>query len=294
MADDRVRWFFVELLTPDYTGHNMRDTQIDLELLKQRMRDTWMAGDFGQIAQYSAKGGEEFVTRLAISRGMRVLDVACGTGNLAVPAARTGAQVTGVDIAPNLLEQARQRAAGQGLLATFEEGDAEQLAYPDGQFDVVMSMFGAMFAPRPERVSSELARVCRQGGTIAMANWTPEGFVGKMFSLTSRYVPAPSGIPSPVLWGIEEVAKERFAAYATKTEAVRRAIIFDCPFPPKQVVQFFRDYFGPTQMAFSRLDAAGQSALAAELEKLWSEHNRGEQERTLVSAEYLEVVATRV
>lgn len=130
-----------------------------------------------------------------------MLDVACGTGNLAIPAARRGAQVTGVDIAPNLVEQARQRATGEGLQVTFEEGDAEQLPYPDAQFDLVMSMFGAMFAPRPERVASELARVCRQGGTIAMANWTPEGFVGKTFNLTSRYVPPPDGVPAPVLWG---------------------------------------------------------------------------------------------
>src|SRR6516164_8721300 len=230
MADDRVRGFFVELLTPDYTGHNMRDTQIDLQLLKQRMRDTWMAGDFGQIAQYSAKGGEEFVNLLAISRGMRVLDVACGTGNLAVPAARAGAQVTGVDIAPNLLEQARQRAAGQGLLATFEEGDAEQLAYTDGKFDVVMSMFGAMFAPRPERVSSELARVCRQGGTIAMANWTPEGFVGKTFRLMASHVPPPEGIPAPVLWGVEDNVKERLGRYVSKIETTRQALIFDYPY----------------------------------------------------------------
>jgi ubiquinone/menaquinone biosynthesis C-methylase UbiE len=271
----------------------MLDTRIDLEQLKQGIRGAWMAGDFGQIAQYSAKGAEEFVNRLAISRGMRVLDVACGTGNLAIPAARRGAQVTGVDIAPNLLEQARQRAAGQGLPATFEEGDAEQLPYPHAQFDLVMSMFGAMFAPRPEQVSSELARVCRQGGTIAMANWTPEGFVGKMFRLTSRYVPPPEGIPAPGLWGMESVVKERFGPYVSKTETARRAILFDYPFPPRQVVQFFRDYFGPTQMAFSRLDAAGQSAFAADLEKLWSEHNKGENGRTLVSGEYLDVTATR-
>ena len=252
-----------------------------------------MAGDFGQIAQYSAKGAEEFVNRLPISRGMRVLDVACGTGNLAIPAARRGAQVTGVDIAPNLVEQARQRAAAEGLPVTFEEGDAEELTHPDAQFDLVMSMFGAMFAPRPERISSELARVCRQGGTIAMANWTPEGFVGRMFSLTSRYVPPPAGLPAPVLWGIENVVKERLGAYASTMEAARRAITLDYPGVPRQVVQFFRDYFGPTQMAFSRLNTAGHSALAAELEKLWSEHNRGENGRTLVSAEYLEVTATR-
>lgn len=271
----------------------MPDAQIDFEKLKQRMRDTWMAGDFGQIARHSAKGAEEFVDRLAISRGMRVLDVACGTGNLAIPAARKGAQVTGVDIAANLLEQARQRAAQEGLQATFEEGDAERLPYPDGQFDLVMSMFGAMFAPRPERVASELARVCRRGGTIAMANWTPEGFVGKTFGLMSRYVPLPEGIPAPVLWGSEKVVRERLGAYAPKTGTVRRTITLDYPFRPKQVVQFFRDYFGPTQVAFSRLDAAGQSALGADLEKLWREHNQGENGRTSVSAEYLEVTAVR-
>jgi ubiquinone/menaquinone biosynthesis C-methylase UbiE len=271
----------------------MAHTQIDFEQLKHRMRGTWMAGDFGQIAQYSAKGAEEFVNRLPISRGMRVLDVACGTGNLAIPAARKGAQVTGVDIAPNLLEQARQRAAVETLPATFEEGDAEKLPYPDAQFDLVMSMFGAMFAPRPERVASELARVCRPGGIIAMANWTPEGFVGKTFRLTARYVPPPEGIPAPVLWGVENVVKERLGQHTSKIETARRALTFDYPLPPRDVVQFFRTYFGPTQMAFSRLDAAGQSALAADLEKLWIEHNRAGAGRTLVSAEYLEVTATR-
>src|SRR5260370_13927043 len=156
-----------------------------------------------------------------------------------------------------------------------------------------MRMFGVMLAPRAERVSSELARVCRPGGTIAMANWMPEGFVGKTFRLTSRYVPPPQGIPAPVLWGVENVVKERLGGYASKTETARRAITFDYPPPPPQVVQFFREHFPPTQMAFSKVDASGQSALAADLEKLWSEHNKGEVGRTLVSAEYLEVTATR-
>jgi ubiquinone/menaquinone biosynthesis C-methylase UbiE len=257
------------------------------------MRDTWMAGDFGQIARYSAKGAVEFVDRLAISRGMRVLDVACGTGNLAIPVARTGAIVVGVDIATNLLAQARERAAREDLRITFDESDAEQLPYPDSSFDVVMTMFGAMFAPRPERAAAELLRVCRPGGRIAMANWTPEGFVGKTFSLTSRYVPPPDGIPAPVLWGNEKVVRERLGAFALETHTARRAITFDYPFPPRQVVQFFRDYFGPTQMAFSKLNAGGQSDLAAELEKLWSEHNQGKDGRTLVSAEYLEVTVVR-
>lgn len=271
----------------------MAHTQIDLDQLKQRMRTTWMAGDFGQVALYTAKAAEEFVSRLRISPGMRALDVACGTGNLAIPAARNGAQVTGVDIAPNLLEQARQRAVAERLPATFQEGDAEQLPYPDAQFDLVISMFGAMFAPRPERVASELARVCRPGGMIAMANWTPEGFVGKTFRLTAQYVPPPQGIPAPVLWGAENVVNERLRPFTSKIETMRREILFDQPRPPREVVQFFRTYFGPTQMAFSKLDAPGQSALAADLEKLWTEHNQGTPGRTLVSAEYLEVHATR-
>lgn len=126
-----------------------------------------------------------------------------------------------------------------------------------------------------------------------MANWTPEGFVGKTFGLTSRYVPPPAGIPAPVWWGVESVVRERLGAYVSEMDTVRRAIMFDYPLPPRQVVHFFRDYFGPTQMAFSRLDGAGQSSLAAELEKLWTEHNKGENDRTLVSAEYLEVTITR-
>lgn len=267
--------------------------QTDFDQLKQRMRSTWMAGDFGQIARYSAKGAEEFVDRLLIAPGMRVLDVACGTGNLAIPAARKNAQVSGVDIAPNLIEQARQRAAEEGLPVTFEEGDAEQLPYPDAHFDLVMSMFGAMFAPRPHLVASELWRVCRPGGTIAMANWTPEGFVGKTFSLMSQHVPAPPGLPAPVLWGSEKVVKERLAAYSPKVNTVRRTITFDYPSPPRQVVEFFRQYFGPTQAAFARLDPPAQAALAADLEKLWGEHNQADGGRTLVPGEYLEVIATR-
>ncbi|MGH9631604.1 MAG: class I SAM-dependent methyltransferase, partial [Bryobacteraceae bacterium] len=162
--------------------------QPELEQLKQRMRATWMAGDFGQIAKYSTKWAEEFVGRNRIQNGDKVLDIACGTGNLAISAARTGAKVTGVDIAPNLLEQARARAAQEKVDASFDEGDAEQLPYADGQFDTVMTMFGAMFAPRPDRVAAEMVRVCRSGGTIAMANWTPEGFVAKVFAAGTRFV----------------------------------------------------------------------------------------------------------
>jgi SAM-dependent methyltransferase len=225
---------------------------------------------------------------------MQVLDVACGTGNLAIPGARKGARMTGVDIAANLLVQARARAKAEGLEIVFEEGDAEQLAFPDKHFDLVMSMFGAMFAPDPDRVASELARVCRHGGRIAMANWTPEGFTGKMFRLSSRYVPPPVELPAPTLWGDEAVARLRLSANGVAVKSTRRTVLFDYPFSPREVVQFYREYFGPTKVAFSRLDAAGQDEYRDDLEKLWSQHNQANDGRTLVASEYLEVIGTRL
>src|SRR6266436_3022990 len=152
-----------------------------LAQLKQNLRASWMAGDFGQIARLNSQGAEDFVNRINLKPGTKVLDVACGTGNQSIPAARTGAQVTGLDIAPNLLEQARQRAKAENLNIEFIDGDAENLPYPAGHFDVVLSMVGAMFAPRPEVVASELKRVCRAESLVAMGSWTPEGFVGQMF-----------------------------------------------------------------------------------------------------------------
>jgi SAM-dependent methyltransferase len=273
-------------------GGNMPE-MTDLEQLKQRLRTTWMAGDFGKIAEYGAKGAEDFVSRIGIRPGAKVLDVACGTGNLAIPAARLGAKVTGIDIASNLIEQARQRASAEKLDAAFEEGDAEQLPYEEGAFDVVMTMFGAMFAPRPDLVASELLRVCRSGGTIAMANWTREGFVGKMFAITSRHVPPPPGIAAPVLWGDEAIVRERLGKGSSQIKLLGRNIEFDYPFSPGEVVKFFREYFGPTKTAFARLDVQGQAALAADLEAVWREHNQAGHDRTLVPAEYLEVLATR-
>jgi ubiquinone/menaquinone biosynthesis C-methylase UbiE len=266
-----------------------------LEPLKERMRATWMAGDFGKIAEHTVIDAERFVDDLGITPAMQVLDVACGTGNLAIPAARKGAQVTGVDIATNLLEQARARASAEGLQVTFKEGDAEQLPFPDAQFDLVMTMFGAMFAPDPEKVASEVARVCRHGGRIAMANWTPDGFTGKMFRLTSRYLPPPVEIPAPTLWGDEAVASLRLKSNGVKVESMqRRILLFDFPFPPREVVQFFRDYFGPTKVAFARTDEARQTEYRDDLEKLWSEHNQARSGKTLIQNEYLEVIGTRL
>jgi SAM-dependent methyltransferase len=265
-----------------------------IDQIKSSMRSTWMAGDFGVVAKTAAGAAEAFIARLDIAPGLRVLDVACGTGNTAIPLARRGGVVTGVDIAPNLLEQARVRAAAEGLSITFDEGDAEALPYADGSFDVVTTMFGAMFAPRPELVTSEMARVLKAGGLLAMGNWNPAGFSGQMFRVGSQHVAPPPGVAPPVLWGDEATVRQRLSPQFDDITTEIIPIDFDLPTTPAGAVTFFRQYFGPTKVAFSRLDEAGQAAFAADLESLWRGANLSpDPARTLVKNEYLQVTATR-
>jgi len=265
----------------------------DLAALKTKLRATWIAGDFHQIAKSYVAGAEKFIENLNLKPGMKVLDVACGTGNLALPAARAGAIVTGVDIAPNLIEQARENAKREGLNIQFDEGDAEALPYDDDSFDAVVTMFGAMFAPRPELVAAELKRVCRPGGFIAMANWTPAGFIGQMFKTMSSHVPPPAGMPSPLLWGKEETMRERLGEGIAKLESRPQMCTFEFPFPPAGTVETFRTYYGPTNKAFGTLDEEKQAALREDLERLWTEYNRATDGTTSVDSEYLEVIAIR-
>jgi 2-polyprenyl-3-methyl-5-hydroxy-6-metoxy-1,4-benzoquinol methylase len=268
---------------------------LPIEKIKENMRTAWMAGDFGVIAKTVEREADEFIDRLGIQSGARALDVACGTGNTALPLARRGAIVTGVDIAANLLVQARERAAAEGLSLQFDEGDAEQLPYPDESFDVVTTMFGAMFAPRPELVAAELARVLNPGGLLGMANWNPASFSGQMFKVASRHAPPPPGIAPPVLWGDEATVRARLAANFVNVKTEIIPIQFDLPTNPAGAVAFFRKYFGPTKMAFERLDEAGQAAFAADLESLWAGANRAPDPaiHTLVENEYLQVTAIR-
>ena len=268
-------------------------TSTEMAALKTKLRATWIAGDFGQIARYYTDEAEAFINRLNLRPGMKVLDVACGTGNLALPAARTGADVTGVDIAPNLVEQARENARREGLNAKFDEGDAEALPYEDASFDVVVTMFGAMFAPRPELVAAELKRVCRPGGVIAMANWTPSGFIGQMFKLNATYVPPPPGMTSPVLWGVEENVRQRLSEGISALDTQLQNVKWVLPFSPAEVVEHFRLYYGPTQKAFGALDEEKQAALRKDLEQLWAAKNRATDGTTEIDAEYLQVIATR-
>jgi SAM-dependent methyltransferase len=271
----------------------MTTTQPEMDSLKIRLKAMWMSGNYAAVAKIISPAAEEFIERLSLKPGTRVLDVACGSGNLAIPAARAGAVVTGVDIAANLLEQARVLAASENLNIQFEEGDAENLPYDDASFDSVVTMFGAMFAPRPELVAKELVRVCRPGGRIAMANWTPEGFVGQMFKITGKHVPPPPNMPSPVKWGDEATVRERLKDGIAALKFNRRMCEFRFPVPPSDVVEFFRSYYGPTQRAFDALDTNGQAALRSDLEKLWAEHNQATDNTTHAEGEYLEVLATR-
>jgi SAM-dependent methyltransferase len=264
----------------------------EFDQLKARLKTTWMTGDYDLFSRYMEKGAELFFQRLNVRPGTRLLDVGTGAGQLALIAARAGAKVTGCDISTNWLEQARARAAVEGLDVTFEEGDAEALPYKDGQFDVVVSLIGAMFAPSPERVAAELTRVCRPGGMIAMANWTPGGFVGQMFKTIAKHI-APSGMPSPVLWGDEATVRERLHDGIADLKFARRDYRFDYPFAPDAVVEFFRVHYGPMTRAFASLDANEQQQLRSELVQLWSAHNMASRDATRVDAEYLEVIATR-
>jgi len=268
-------------------------TTTDIDALKTRLKATWMDGNYDYFSRFMESSAVEFLERLGVEAGASLLDVACGSGQLSLVAARRGVRVTGVDIATNSILAARGRAASEGLDARFDEGDAEDLPYPDSSFDVVASIFGAMFAPRPERVAGELLRVCRPGGVIAMGNWTREGFIGQMFKTFARFI-APPGMPAPVLWGDEGVVRERFGAGVSDLRLTRVNYRFDYPFAPADVVEFFRKYYGPTTRAFSALGEADRAALRAELANLWASHNKAsDPARTIVDAEYLEVVGIR-
>lgn len=260
--------------------------------VKQLMKSMWTSGDFGKLAENMQQSADDFVAGLNLKPGTRVLDVGCGSGNQSIPAARAEAEVTGVDIAPNLLAQAAERAKREGLNIDFREADAEELPFGDAEFDVVMSMFAAMFAPRPEAVASEFLRVCRPGGLIAMGNWTPDSFIAKQTALTAKFVPPPPGVSNPMEWGDERIVQQRFGSHADVT-CVRRALVFDIPLAPDEAEEYFRRYLGPMQIIQSRLDEPGRQQMIEALRALWIAENQGDGKRTLIRTEYLEVHARR-
>ena len=263
------------------------------DALTERSRKVWGAGDYDRISAGFREGAEWFVARRSLQPRQIVLDVACGSGNLTIPAARTKAYVTGLDLVPSLLAKAEEWARREGLSLALDEGNAEQLPYADGQFDVVMSMFGVMFAARPEKVVAELARVTRPGGQVALANWTRSGLVGQMLAMHVKRVAPPAGVPSPLAWSEEEVLRSRFDERTWRLTTAVRTLTFKYPLSPAGTAELFRAAYGPTVRTFEALDENQRASFADELATHWTTHNRAGDGSTEVEAEYLEVVAVR-
>jgi SAM-dependent methyltransferase len=261
--------------------------------LTERSVRTWSAGDFERIARGYRGEAEAFIERLALAPGQPVLDVACGSGNLTIPAARTGARVSGFDLIPELLAVAKARAASEGLEIAFDRGSAEELPYADASFDVVTSMFGVMFAARPELAAAELARVTRRGGWLALATWPRDGFIGEMLALHVAWMATPPAPPSPLLWGDEAVIRERLSPGFREVSVTRRPLMFDFPYSPAGTAELFCSAYGPTVRLVESLDPERRKQFSNELAAHWSSRQRGSGERTIVDAEYVQVVATR-
>ncbi len=266
--------------------------QVDLAALKARQQATWASGDFAVIGTTLQIAGEMLCEAVELHGGERVLDVAAGNGNATLAAARRFADVTSTDYVPALLDRGRARAAAEGLAITCQVADAEALPFPDAEFDVVLSTYGVMFTPDQAKAASELLRVCRSGGRIGLANWTPDGLIGQMFKDIGRHVPPPPGAPSPAVWGTREGLSRLLGAGTSDIAATERDFVFRYR-SPQHFVQVFRDWYGPVLKAFAALDTAGQTQLEADMLALLARFNRATDGTLAAPAAYLEVVATR-
>ncbi len=264
----------------------------DLAAIKQRQQATWASGDFAVIGTTLQIVGESLAEAVDVRAGERVLDVAAGNGNATLAAARRFAQVTSTDYVPALLDKGRQRARAEGLDVQFEVTDAEDLPFEDGSFDVVLSTFGAMFTPDHARPAAEMLRVARSGGRIGLANWTPQGFIGRLFKVIGGYLPPPAGLQSPALWGTESHLAELFGAQAKQIRCERRFFNFRYR-SAAHWVQIFRDYYGPTHKAFAALDANAAQALERDITNLLEQMNVAGSASLVVPSEYLEVVISK-
>jgi SAM-dependent methyltransferase len=262
---------------------------VDLTLLKAKQQAAWAAGDYAVIGTTLQIVGESLCEALDLRAGQRVLDVAAGNGNATLAAARRWCDVVSTDYVPALLERARARAGAEGLAVQFEQADAENLQYEDGAFDVVLSTFGVMFTPNQERAAVELARVCKPGGKVGLANWTPTSLVGEMFKLIGRYLPPAPGMKSPALWGTEERLRELFGSRVAALQAPRRHFVFRYR-SPRHWLDTFRTYYGPMHKAFAALDAGKQESLAEDLLGLAQRFNSATDGSMVAPSEYLEAV----
>jgi SAM-dependent methyltransferase len=266
---------------------------VDLDVVRKAQQKTWSEGDFAMVANLVMMPSEQLAESLQIVPGERVLDVACGSGNAALAVARRSwGNVVGVDFVPALLERGRERAATERLDVEFVEGDAADLPFEKAEFDLVTSVFGAMFAPDQEKTAAELLRVCKPGGRIGMANWTPDGGVGGMFMTVAKHAPPPPGLNPPLLWGTEERLRELFGNGVSDLRIERR--ISRQPFrSADHYLDFFRTYFGPVKVAFERVGSEGEEALESDLRAYLAQANTAGDRALVLEAEYLEVVATR-
>ena len=265
-------------LTPNYIA------------IKQRQQATWASGDYAIVGTTLQIVGERICEAVDLCAGERVLDVAAGNGNATLAAARRFGQVISTDYVGALLDGGKARAAAEHLPVTFQQADAEDLPFPDGSFDVVLSTFGVMFAPDQEKSAAEMLRVVRKGGRIGLANWTPDGFIGQVFKTIGKHVAPPAGIKSPALWGSKDRLGELFAGH--RVEATRQIFNFRYK-SPAHWVEIFRNFYGPANRAFAALDAAKQAALESDLIALLDRANRGGANTLIVPSEYLEVVVTK-
>ncbi len=266
--------------------------QVDLQALKARQQGAWSSGDYAIVGTTLQIVGEELCEALDVRSGQKVLDVAAGNGNATLAAARRWCEVVSTDYVPSLLERGQMRATAEGLSVVFKEADAEALPFADATFDAVISTFGVMFTPNQDKAASELLRVCRSGGKIGMANWTPDGFIGQLFKTLGKYLPPPAGAKSPALWGTKARLTEMFGTSATSIKAESRNFTFRYR-SPEHFLDIFKTYYGPTLKAFAALDEANQRGLANDLLALIGRMNRAEDGTMVLASEYLEIVITK-
>jgi ubiquinone/menaquinone biosynthesis C-methylase UbiE len=264
---------------------------VDLNAVKTRQQGAWSSGDYAMVGTTLQIVGEMLCEAVDLRSGQRVLDVAAGNGNATLAAARRFAEVVSTDYVGELLERGRERAAAERLPVTFQEADAENLPFGDASFDVVLSTFGVMFTPDQERAARELMRVCRPGGKIGLANWTPESFIGKLFKTMGKYLPPPAGVKPPSLWGNKDHLQALFGAQAIVT-AQSRNFVFRYQ-SPQHWLEIFRDYYGPVLKAFAALEPAKRDALEADIHALLDAVNVAKDGTLVAPSEYLEVVITR-
>jgi ubiquinone/menaquinone biosynthesis C-methylase UbiE len=264
----------------------------DLAAVKTRQQGAWSSGDYAVVGTTLQIVGEELCEALDLRPGSKVLDVAAGNGNVTLAAARRWCEVTSTDYVPALLERGRERAAAERLVIDFRQADAEALPFPDASFDVLVSTFGVMFTADQDKAAAELLRVCKPGGKIGLANWTPEGFIGRVFKVLGKHLPPPSGVKSPALWGTRARLNDMFGAYASKINDEPRMFVFRYR-SPQHWLDVFKTFYGPMLKAFAALDSNAQVALAHDLLALADEFNRADDGGMVVPSEYLEVVITK-